>query len=68
MRRGDESIIPEAQRVAQTFRAEVFEPLKNDAVARGLLPEDVSVDTALSYFTRVYDREKIKAFRPEFEA
>lgn len=67
LRRGDQSDTPEVAEAARSFRKKVFEPLKKEAIDAGLLPEDVSVDTALSYFTRVYNTEKIVARRTEFE-
>lgn len=66
MRRGDASDIPEVSQAATALRSKVFDPLKEKAVAQGLLPEDVSVDTALSYLTRVYDQSKIVARREDF--
>lgn len=66
MRSADRHQIPEVAEAAKHLRETVFEPLKDEAIKRGLLPEDVSVDTALSYFTRVYDHEKITARRPDF--
>jgi hypothetical protein len=67
LRRGDTSEIPEVAEAAKTFRQRVFDPLKEEAIRAKLLPEDVSVDTALSYFSRVYNTEKIIRRRPEFE-
>lgn len=46
----------------------VFDQLKDAAVAAKLLPADVKMEEALSYFTRVYDTQKIKAREPEFKA
>ncbi len=66
LRRGDTSDFPSVAAAAQRLRAEVFEPLKKEAIALKLLPEDVSTETAVSYFTRVYNREKIKANRSDF--
>lgn len=60
MRRGDESAIPEVQRLAREMRNKVFEPYKKEAIRLGLLPEDVTVDTAMSYFTRVYKRGMLR--------
>lgn len=54
-------------RSAQQFRREVFDPLKERAIAEGLLPEDVEVATAPSYFTRVYNVPKIEAKEQEFK-
>ena len=68
MRRGDQGGNEYINRAAEVYRARVFEPLKKIAIDEGLLPEDVSVDTALSYFTRVYLRERIIAQEAEFRA
>lgn len=66
MRRGDKSDIPEATAVAKNARSKIFNPLKDEAIAAKLLPEDVSVDTAVSYLTRVYKTPKIIAKRDEW--
>lgn len=67
MRREDSHPVPQVAAAAKAYRASLFEPLKKEAIDLGLLPEDVSVDTALSYLTRLYDTPKIIAQRPEFE-
>jgi hypothetical protein len=67
MRRNDTSPIPEVQAAARAYRKELFEPLKQKGIETGLLPEDVKVKTADSYLTRVYNKEKIAARRPEFK-
>ncbi|MFN8681685.1 hypothetical protein ACDP63_11160 [Paracoccus sp. P2] len=67
MRRGDRSDIPEVAQAAASIRAKVFDPLKDRAVAAGLLPEGVSVDTAESYFSRVWNRPVIEANEAEFK-
>jgi hypothetical protein len=64
LRRGDVSDIPEVERVAKQYRSKVFEPLKEQAIELGLLPEDVKVKTAVSYLTRMYNRRKIIAQEP----
>lgn len=66
MRRGDEHAIPEVAEAARAFRSKLFDPLKEHAIRAGLLPEDVKVETATSYLSRVYNTEKIKAQRPAF--
>ena len=63
--------IPEVAEAARLYREQVFEPLKNDAIKLGLLPEDVvshaptkeEVKTAASYLMRQYNFEKIAARR-----
>src|SRR5262245_40601589 len=63
---GDRHDIPQVQQAAQFVRAKVFEPWKQRAIQAGLLPEDVGVVTADSYFQRVYNKQVIAARRPEF--
>jgi hypothetical protein len=68
MRRNDDDADPSIAAGAKAWRASVFDPLKEKAIEAGLLPKDVSVDTALSYFTRVYNRPMIEAREAEFKA
>jgi len=65
-RRGDVSEIPEVQQAAESFRKNVFDPLKEAAIREKLLPPGVEVSTATSYLTRVYNTKKIAAKRPEW--
>lgn len=67
MIRGDVSDIPEVQQAAQTWRREVFDPLKEEAIRVGLLPEDVDVTTATSYLMRQYNVNKIVAQEKAFK-
>lgn len=67
LRRGDAHPDQYVAKAAQWMRANIFDPLKDRAIETGLLPEGVSVKEAASYFTRVYNREKIKAQRPVFK-
>jgi hypothetical protein len=66
LREGDQHSIPQVAQAAQYIRNRVFEPWKERAIKAGLLPEDVGVEGAESYFTRVYSKEMIRAKRPEF--
>lgn len=67
MRRGDVDVdYPAVADAAAKMRREVVEPLKEQAIEMGLLPKDVKPETAVSYFTRMWDAERIKARRPEF--
>lgn len=62
MRRGDEDgQYPEVSRTAQRLRESVIDPLKDQAIKLGKLPEDVNVTTAASYFTRMWDQNRIVA-------
>lgn len=67
MRNNDDHPIGEVAAAAKTFRKEIFDPLKDEIIKLGLLPEDVDVATAPSYLMRVYKIEKIIAQRPEFK-
>jgi len=67
MRRGDSHEIPEVAETAKVFRGKLFDPLKDAAIDAGLLPKDVSVSTATSYLTRVYQTKKIIAKSDEFD-
>ena len=66
MIRGDVHDIPEVQEMARIARRDGFDPLKDKAIAAGLLPEDLDVKTAPSYLSRIYNTEKIVARRDEF--
>jgi hypothetical protein len=66
LRNGDVHEIPQVQMAAQTIRNKVFEPWKQRAIDAGLLPEDISVKTADSYVSRLYNKQAIAAKRPDF--
>jgi hypothetical protein len=68
MRRGDRSDIPGVEEAAKAWRSTVIEPLKERAIKAGLLPADVQVSTAESYFSRVYNRPLIEAQEGEFKS
>lgn len=67
MRRSDQSDIPEVAAAAKAWRSQVFDPLKDAAIKAKLLPEDVSVDTAASYFSRMWKRGALIAEEPKFK-
>ena len=67
MRRGDLGENDFVSRAAKSWRERVFEPFKNEAIAMGLLPADVSVETAESYFSRVWNVERLTAQELEFK-
>jgi hypothetical protein len=66
-RRGDKSDVPEVQEAAESFRKNVFDPMKDAAINEKLLPPDVDVKTATSYLTRVYNTKKIAGKRQEWD-
>lgn len=65
MRRGDVHEVAEVQSAAQRLR-KVFDKYKDEAIALKMLPEDVKPEGAASYLSRVYNRNKVAARRPEF--
>jgi hypothetical protein len=66
MRNGDVGASDAISEAAKRLRNDVIEPLKNDAIGLGLLPEDVNVSTADSYLTRLWSKEKIVQDLPRF--
>ena len=64
--RNDASDIPEALESARSWRSNLYDPLKNEAIEVGLLPEDVDVGTAVGYLNRRWNKEKIVANYDEF--
>ena len=67
MRREDMDAEPAISAVAKKWRTAVFEPLKQRAIEEGQLPKDVTVDTAASYFSRIYNVPKIEAQEGRFK-
>ena len=66
-RRNDKHVIPEVQELAQIYRREVLNPLRDDGIKVGLLDKNVKVETADSYLHRWWDKNKIAAKRPELQ-
>lgn len=60
MRRGDKHPIPQVQSAADALRREIFDKIKDDAIEVGIFDPDLQIKNAESYFTRVYNVEKIK--------
>jgi hypothetical protein len=70
MRRGDAHPVAQVAAAAKHVRSTLIDPLKEAAIKNGMLDQgavDEIGKTAQSYFTRVYNRQKIIARRPEFE-
>lgn len=67
MRRGDESDISEASEMARHMRKQ-FDADRETFTALGVLPEDLGVLGARSYFPRVYDHSAILSDRIGFAA
>jgi hypothetical protein len=67
MRRGDQGENEFVTQAAQAWRNRVFEPFKEEAIANGLLPADVSTETAASYLSRLWNKERLTAQEPVFK-
>ena len=67
MRNGDQDANPFVAQSAQAWRSKVFEPFKKEAIELGMLPADVPVKTAASYFSRVYNKVKLIAQEGQFK-
>ena len=66
MRNSDQSENVFVSRAAQGYR-KLFDDFTKDALKLGLLDvEDLDVKTAASYFSRVYNRDRLLASEPEF--
>lgn len=46
-------------KAAQATRSKIFDPLLREAISLNLLPEDVKTNTALTYVTRLWNRQKL---------
>lgn len=68
MRRGDEGENEAVSRAARAWRSALFDPLKDEAIAVGLLPPDVNVKTATSYLTRLWNAPRLNAEEARFKA
>lgn len=67
-RRGDEDLVPEIAEASKFLRARVFDPLKVESQKLGLLPKDIELIGAESYFRRMYNREAIRSARGDWDA
>jgi hypothetical protein len=66
-RAGDAHPVKEVAEVASFWRSKIADPLKKGAQEAGILGEVDNVVGAVSYFTRRYNREAIRANEKEWE-
>lgn len=66
MRRGDVGENPYVGKLATAWRKALFDPLKDAAIEARLLPEDVQVKTATSYFSRMWSHARLTAGEQRF--
>lgn len=55
-------------RAAKAYREKLFNPLRDEAIDMGLLPPDVKPQDAASYFSVMYDKNKVRAGEKRFKA
>ncbi len=67
LRNGDTGETDAVTQAAKMWRKSVFDPFKDEAIHANLLPADVTPETAASYFTRVYDRERLITGEADFK-
>jgi hypothetical protein len=67
MRNSDLSADPHVEKVAQSWRKNVFEPMKQAAIEMKLLPADVDVKTAESYLSRMWNKNRLIAYEGDFK-
>lgn len=67
MRRNDTGENEFVSQAAKAWRDQVFEPFKKQAIEEGLLPADVSVETADSYFRRMWNVNRLNAEEQRFK-
>lgn len=60
MRSGDKHPIPQVQAAADALRRDIFDSIKDEAIQLGIFDPDLKVTNADSYFTRVYNMERIR--------
>ncbi|WP_247996989.1 hypothetical protein [Brucella tritici] len=62
---GDTHTIPEVAEAAKVYR-QIDDAMKRAAIEARLLPEDIAVDADLSHLFRMYNKDKIAAYRSDF--
>lgn len=64
--RNPTSTDPQVIKAAESWRNNLYEPLKKEMVDADLLPADVEVSTAANYLNRLWNKDKIKSRMDEF--
>ncbi len=59
--RSGESDIPQVKQSAKYWYDELYNPLKEEMISQGMLPEDVNIQTSVNYLNRVWDKNKISS-------
>jgi len=62
---GDTHAIPEVAEAAKVYR-QIDDAMKRAAIEARLLPEDIAVEADLSHLFRMYNKDKIAAYRSDF--
>ncbi|MFI3905599.1 hypothetical protein [Ochrobactrum sp. S1502_03] len=62
---GDTHAIPEVAEAAKVYR-QIDDAMKRAAIEARLLPEDIAVEADISHLFRMYNKDKIAAYRSDF--
>ncbi len=62
---GDVHAIPQVEQAAKSIRTNILEPIREKAIALGLLDPDAAPKGDPSWFARVWNREKLSERRPD---
>jgi len=62
---GDKHPIPEVAEAAQVYR-QIDDAMKNAAIEARLFPEDIHLEGDVSHLFRMYNKDKIAAYRSDF--
>lgn len=62
---GDTHAIPEVAEAAKVYR-QIDEAMKRAAIEARLLPEDIALEGDISHLFRMYNKDKIAAYRSDF--
>lgn len=66
IRNPSDDALPQVKRAAESWRKNLYEPLKDELIAQKMLPEDVDVTTAANYLNRLWNPQKIAAKQDRF--
>ncbi|WP_286167622.1 hypothetical protein [Ochrobactrum sp. 3-3] len=62
---GDEHVVPEIAEAAKAYR-QIDEAMKRAAIEARLFPEDIKLEGDVSHLFRMYNKDKIAAYRSDF--
>lgn len=66
LRNPSDNAMPEIKASAAAWEKNVYAPVRQELIAAKLLDEDASIQTAINYVNRVWNKEKVAAGMPDF--